>query len=40
MAAADVTLSAEAIARLDAVATPGVDPWAQGAEPFREASRS
>ncbi|MFP2992071.1 aldo/keto reductase [Mycobacterium intracellulare] len=40
MAAADVTLSAEAIARLDAVATPGVDPWAQGAEPFREAPRS
>lgn len=40
MAAADVTLSAEAIARLDAVATPGADPWAQGAEPFREASRS
>lgn len=40
MAAADVTLSAEAIARLDAVATPGVDPWAQVAEPFREASQS
>lgn len=35
--AAGVTLSAEAIARLDAVATPGADPWAHGVEPFLEA---
>ena len=32
-----VTLSAEAIARLDAVTTPGTDPWAHGVEPFLEA---
>jgi pyridoxine 4-dehydrogenase len=38
--AGDVTLSAEAIARLDAVTTPGVDPWAHGVEPFLEAPRS
>lgn len=38
--AADVTLSPEAIARLDAVATPGVDPWAHGVEPFLEAPRT
>jgi pyridoxine 4-dehydrogenase len=36
IAAAGVTLSAEAIARLDAVATPGADPWARGVEPFLE----
>ena len=35
--AGDVTLSAEAIARLDAVTTPGTDPWAHGVEPFLEA---
>ncbi len=35
--AADVTLSADAIARLDAIATPGADPWAHGVEAFREA---
>lgn len=40
MGAADVTLSAEAIARLDAVATPGDDPWAQGVEPFLEAPQA
>jgi pyridoxine 4-dehydrogenase len=38
--AGDVTLSAEAIARLDAVTTPGVDPWALGIEPFLEAPRT
>lgn len=38
--AADVTLSAEAIARLDAVATPGADPWAHGVEPFLEAPQT
>ncbi|OBH61667.1 aldo/keto reductase [Mycobacterium colombiense] len=35
--AAGVALSAEAIARLDAVATPAADPWAHGVEPFLEA---
>ncbi len=35
--AGDVTLSAEAIARLDAVTTLGADPWAHGVEPFLEA---
>jgi aryl-alcohol dehydrogenase-like predicted oxidoreductase len=35
--AGNVTLSAEAIARLDAVTTPGADPWAHGVEPFLEA---
>lgn len=35
--ATGVVLSAEAIARLDAVATPGADPWAHGVEPFLEA---
>jgi aryl-alcohol dehydrogenase-like predicted oxidoreductase len=35
--AGDVTLSADAIARLDAVTTPGADPWAHGVEPFLEA---
>src|ERR1700758_4332640 len=35
--AGGVTLSAEAIARLDAVATPGADPWAHGVERFLEA---
>lgn len=38
--AAGVTLSAEAIARLDAVATPGADPWAHGVEPFLEAPQT
>lgn len=38
--AADVTLSAEAIARLDAVTTPGADPWANGVEPFLEAPQT
>jgi aryl-alcohol dehydrogenase-like predicted oxidoreductase len=38
--AGDVTLSAEAIARLDAVTTPGADPWAHGVEPFLEAPQS
>jgi len=38
--AADVTLSAEAIARLDAVTEPGADPWAHGIEPFVEAPQS
>ncbi len=35
--AGDVTLSPDAIARLDAVTTPGSDPWAHGIEPFLEA---
>ncbi len=34
--AADVTLDAEALARLDAVTTPGADPSAHGVEPFLE----
>ena len=34
--AGDVTLSAEAIARLDAVTTPGADPFAHGIERFVE----
>ncbi len=38
--AGDVTLSAEAIARLDAVTTPGADPWAHGVEPFLEAPQT
>lgn len=38
--AAGVTLSAEAIARLDAVTTPGADPWAHGVEPFLEAPQT
>jgi len=38
--AGDVTLSAEAIARLDAVTEPGADPWAHGIEPFLEAPQS
>jgi aryl-alcohol dehydrogenase-like predicted oxidoreductase len=40
VSAAGVTLSAEAIARLDAVATPGADPWAHGVGPFLEAPQS
>lgn len=40
IAAAGVTLSAEAIARLDAVAEPGADPWAHGVEPFLEAPQT
>jgi len=35
--AGEVTLRADAIARLDAVTTPGSDPWAHGVEPFLEA---
>jgi pyridoxine 4-dehydrogenase len=35
--AGDVSLSAEAIARLDAVTTPGTDSWSRGVEPFLEA---
>ncbi|HET7073260.1 MAG TPA: aldo/keto reductase [Mycobacterium sp.] len=38
--AGNVTLSAGAIARLDAVTTPGADPWAHGVEPFLEAPRT
>ena len=38
--AGDVTLSAEAIAKLDAVTEPGADPWAHGVEPFLEAPQS
>ena len=38
--AGNVTLSAEAIARLDAVTAPGADPWAHGVEPFLEAPRT
>jgi aryl-alcohol dehydrogenase-like predicted oxidoreductase len=37
LATADVTLSAEALERLDAVTTPAADPWAHGVEPFLEA---
>jgi pyridoxine 4-dehydrogenase len=36
LGAGDVTLSAEAIARLGAITTPGVDPWAHGIEAFLE----
>lgn len=35
--ATGVALSTGAITRLDAVATPGADPWAHGVEPFLEA---
>lgn len=38
--AADVTLSAEAIARLDAVTTPGADLPVNGVEPFLEAPQT
>ena len=38
--AGEVTLSAEAIARLDAVTTPGADPWAHRVEPFLEAPQT
>lgn len=38
--AGDVTLSADAIARLDAVTEPGTDPWADGVERFLEAPQS
>ena len=38
--AGNVTLSAEAIARPDAVTTPGADPWAHGVEPFLEAPQT
>jgi aryl-alcohol dehydrogenase-like predicted oxidoreductase len=36
LGADDVALSAEQIARLDAVTTPGADPWAHGIEAFIE----
>jgi aryl-alcohol dehydrogenase-like predicted oxidoreductase len=36
LGAGDVALSAEQIARLDAVTTPGADPWAHGIEAFIE----
>ena len=36
LGAGDVALSAEQIARLDAVTTPGVDPWVHGIEAFIE----
>ena len=39
LGAGDVTLSAQAMARLDAITTPGADPWAHGVEPFLEAPR-
>ncbi|MEZ0349452.1 aldo/keto reductase [Mycobacterium sp. pR1184] len=38
--AADVTLDADALKRLDAVATPGADPWAHGVERFLEAPQT
>ena len=38
LGAGDVVLSAEAMARLDAVTTPGADPWAHGVERFLEQS--
>lgn len=38
--AGDITLSADAIARLDAVTEPGTDPWADGVERFLEAPQS
>ncbi|WAC90907.1 aldo/keto reductase [Mycobacterium sp. Aquia_213] len=37
LGAGGVTLGADALARLDAVTTPGIDPWAHGVEPFLEA---
>jgi aryl-alcohol dehydrogenase-like predicted oxidoreductase len=37
LGAGSVALDAEALARLDAVTTPGADPWAHGVEPFLEA---
>ncbi|BAX90938.1 aldo/keto reductase [Mycobacterium shigaense] len=40
LGAAGVTLGADAMARLDAVATPGADPWAHGVEPFLEAPQT
>jgi aryl-alcohol dehydrogenase-like predicted oxidoreductase len=36
LGAGDVALSAEQVARLDAVTTPGADPWAHGIEAFIE----
>ncbi|SOX52118.1 aldo/keto reductase [Mycobacterium ahvazicum] len=38
--AADVTLDADALKRLDAVATPGADPWAHGVQRFLEAPQT
>ncbi len=40
LGAGEVTLSADAIARLDAVTTPGADPWAHGVEPLLEAPQT
>jgi pyridoxine 4-dehydrogenase len=40
LGAGDVTLDADALARLDAVTTPGTDPWAHGIEPFLEAPQT
>ncbi|BBZ45936.1 aldo/keto reductase [Mycobacterium parmense] len=40
LGAGDVVLDAGALERLDAVATPGADPWAHGVEPFLEAPNS
>ncbi len=37
LGAGGITLSADAIARLDALTTPGSDPWAHGVESFLEA---
>jgi pyridoxine 4-dehydrogenase len=36
LSAGDVTLDVDALKRLDAVATPGADPWAHGIEAFLE----
>jgi pyridoxine 4-dehydrogenase len=36
LGAGDVTLDADALERLDAVTTPGADPWAHGVEAFLE----
>jgi pyridoxine 4-dehydrogenase len=38
--AGDVVLDPDALRRLDAVATPGADPWAHGVEPFLEAPQA
>jgi pyridoxine 4-dehydrogenase len=38
LGAGEVALSAEALARLDAVSTPGADPWAHGIERFVDQS--
>jgi aryl-alcohol dehydrogenase-like predicted oxidoreductase len=38
--AGDVTLAADVMERLDAVTTPGPDPWALGVETFLEAPQT